>query len=385
MLIILTVIILIVALKWLWVVVSTMGHGSFEGEKTEILRRRNYLVQKFVSTPDAVLAEMPRLIGSQFQGEWAMYSCSMLSASLVNISKLYPEERERSVKQIDRLIEIVMSPELRYYDAIRWDEDPLESWESDKSHLSYLSILAWMISGYKAIGGDDKYDDIYYQVCKTLVLRMEKSPTLNLQTYPGEPVYVPDMLVAIVALSNYSQQMDDLYQPTVQAWVDKAKKEWIDKETGLLKSFLSYDGEYMPSPIKGSYSALNCYYLTFIDADFAKEQYELLKQYFMQQRPIAGIREYYNQTCWFGMDIDAGPILFNLSPTGTAFAIGPATYFGDKDFRKQLLKTAEIAGSTIRGWNTNHYLLANFALVGEAITLAMRTSIPWGLKVINNI
>jgi hypothetical protein len=28
-------------------------------------------------------------------------------------------------------------------------------------------------------------------------------------------------------------------------------------------------------------------------------------------------------------DIDAGPILMNLSPTGTAFGIGAATYFGD--------------------------------------------------------
>lgn len=334
-------------------------------------------MQKLVTTPEAVLDAMPSGIGTQFQGEWAMYSCSMLSAALVNISKLYPEERERSVKQIDRLIDIVMSPELRYYDAARWNEDPFESWESKKSHMSYLSILAWMISGYKAVGGDDKYDDLYYQICKTLVLRMEQSPTLNLQTYPNEPVYVPDMLVTIVALSNYSKQMDDIYKPTVEAWVNRAKTEWIDKDTGMLKSFLSYDGGDMPSPIKGSYSALICYYLTFVDVDFAKEQYELLKKHFYQRRPFVGIREYYDRSFSFGMDMDAGPILFNLSPTGTAFAIGPATFFVDTAYRKQLLRTAEIAGSTIRGWNTNHYLLANLALVGEAITLAMRTSVAW--------
>jgi hypothetical protein len=44
------------------------------------------------------------------------------------------------------------------------------------------------------------------------------------------------------------------------------------------------------------------------------------------------------------------------------------------EFRNQLLKTAEIAGSTIRWFDKSHYLLANLALVGEAITLAMRTS-----------
>ena len=121
------IITVIFVLKWLWVTVSTMGHGSFEGEKTEILRRRNYLTNKLITSPDAVLNEMPSGIGSQYQGEWAMYSCSMLTAALVNISKLYPEEREKSIKQIDRLITIVMSPELREYDAARWDEDPFDS------------------------------------------------------------------------------------------------------------------------------------------------------------------------------------------------------------------------------------------------------------------
>ena len=157
----------------------------------------------------------------------------------------------------------------------------------------------------------------------------------------------------------------------------KAKTDWIDKETGLLKSFLSYDGAEMEAPVKGSYSALICYYLTFVDEVFAKEQYDLLKRYYIQQNPFTGIREYQNRSCWLGMDIDSGPILFNLSPSGTAFSIGPATYFNDSEFRTQLLRTAEIGGSTVRGWNTNHYLLANLAIVGEAITLAMRTSVPW--------
>ena len=365
------------ALKWLWVTISTIGHGSYEGEKTEILRRRNYLTNKLVSSPDIVLSEMPGGIGSQFQGEWAMYSCSMLSASLVNISLLFPEERRNTIEKIDRLIEIVMSPELRKYDADRWGEDPLDSWDSEKSHMSYLSILAWMISGYKTAGGDDKYDGLYYRLCNTLNWRMRNSPTLNLQTYPNEAVYVPDMLVTIVALSNFTQLCDDRYMSTVEEWVTKAKNEWTDKETGLLKSFLEYDGAEMTAPVKGSYSALICYYLTFVDEKFAREQYGLLKNYFKQCHPFTGIKEYNDRSCWLGMDIDSGPIIFNLSPSGTAFAIGPATYFEDTDFRKSLLKTAEIAGSTVSGWNTSHYLLANVALVGEAITLAMRTCVPW--------
>lgn len=218
------VIALIVILKWLWVTISTMGHGTFEGEKTEILRRRNYLADKLLVSPEEVINEMPEAIGSQFQGEWAMYSCSMMSAALANISMLYPDEKEKSVGQIDSLIKIVMSPELRQFDAARWDEDPLESLDSDQSHMSYLSILAWMISSYKTAGGNDKYDVLYHQLCATLHKRMKESHALNLPTYPGEPIYVPDMLVTLVALSNLTWQCDDRYQSTINEWLKKQKR-----------------------------------------------------------------------------------------------------------------------------------------------------------------
>ena len=53
-----------------------------------------------------------------------------------------------------------MSPEMRYYDTMRWNEDPLESLTGDNSHVSYLSHLAWMICSYKEIGVDNKYDKL---------------------------------------------------------------------------------------------------------------------------------------------------------------------------------------------------------------------------------
>jgi hypothetical protein len=210
--------------------------------------------------------------------------------------------------------------------------------------------------------------------------RIRQSPFLNLPTYPEEYIYIPDMLVAIVALHNYYCQYNKKeYAETVNMWIEKAKTEWIDKETGLVASFLidNYDGSARNGlEIKGSYSALNCYYLSLIDSEFAEEQYECLKKYFKQSFPMNGIKEYHDRTCLFGFDIDAGPIVFNLSPSGTAFAIGAATSLGDMKFRGQLLKSGEIVGSTVSWFGKSHYLLANWALVGEAIALAMRTSTP---------
>ena len=226
---------------------------------------------------------------------------------------------------------MVLSPELRAYDRERWGEDPLETLDGNESHISYISHLAWMIGGYKHIGGGDKYDELYHKLCETMNRRIIESPNMNLPTYPGECVYVPDMLVAIVALSVYSQQYEGKYYSTVCQWTDEAKHHWLDKDTGMLASFLpdEREGMYGEAPIKGSYSALSCYYLTFVDEEFAQDQYEKLKSSFLQKRPITGFKEYHDRRCWLGLDIDAGPIICNLSPTGTAFAVSSVTYFQD--------------------------------------------------------
>lgn len=378
MVIICLIVAVLITVKVIWVVSATIGHGSLEGERKEIIHRANYLTSMVCTSPQQLLDEMPSSIGKQFQGEWAVYSCSMTSAALANIAILYPQNKELAIKFIGQIIDIAMSEEIREYDRLRWREDPMDGIYGNLSHISYYSHLAWMISRYKQIGGDGKYDGLYHTLCKSMNRRIRQSPIMNLPTYPGESIYIPDMLVAIVALHNYSCQYNGEYSSTVKLWIERAKKEWIDIETGLLASFLVQNGNSaeIEPPVKGSYSALNCYYLSLVDPVFAKEQYDCLMKNYKQGFPFAGIREYHDRTCLFGMDIDAGPIVFNLSPSGTGFVIGAATSLEDMEFRNQLLKTAEIGGSTVTWFGKSHYLLANVALVGEAIILAMRTSAP---------
>lgn len=367
-------VIFLVTVKTISVSWERSKQSSVENEKEDILARKDYLLDKLIATPQDVLDEMPASIGTQFQGEWALYSCSMLTAALVDISKLYPETKTENLHHIDSLINIVMSPELRHYDAMRWLEDPLETLDGDVSHISYLSHLAWMMCGYKQISGDSKYDKLLSSLCRTMNRRILNSGCLNLPTYPGESIYIPDMLVSIVALNQFASMNKGKYRSTVRKWVERAQKEWLDDKTGLLVSFLKENGtQYDGAPVKGSYSALNCYYLTFIDEIFAREQYKNLKSLFWKNGVISGLKEYYDRTFYLGLDIDAGPIMFELSPSGTAFMTGVMTYFNDTTIRDEILTTAEIAGHTIRYNGKRHYLLANIALVGESIMLAMRT------------
>lgn len=365
-----------VAVKAVWVRRCCREIGSFESEKSDILERRAYLAREILVEPDALIEKMPSAVGPQFQGEWALYSCSMFTAALVNIARLYPETRAESVGIADSLIRIVLSPALRQYDSVRWGRDAIMDLDGDDSHVSYLSHLAWMIGGYETLGGDDRYEDLYGRLCEAMNRRICGRVNMSLETYPDEPVYVPDMLVAIVALAEYSRLHDGDYCLTVSRWLEMMKNELIDEETGLVPSLLSDVVEHNRLPLNGSYTALSCYYLTFIDRDFAEEQYRRMKRLFIQEKPLAGMREYHDRDCTMGFDIDAGPIIMNLSPSGTAFALGPVTYFGDMALRTKILRTAEIAGSTIIRNGERHYLLADIVPVGEAIALAMRTALP---------
>jgi hypothetical protein len=374
----LVTLLLIILAKMIWVAIMTRDLGSFETERKDILQRRNFLFEKVITDPQSLVDAMPSAIGVHYQGEWAIYTTSMLAAALVNTSILYPETRKESVEKIDSLIKITMSPELRGYDAYSWGEDPLESLGGDKSHISYISLLAWMISGYKTVGGDRKYDALFDELCATMARRIQKSPNYNLTTFPGTMIFIPDMLVAIVALENYAQLNGGKYQDVVDAWVQNMKQNHLDKKTGLIMSILSdCKKEGRSRPVMGSYSALSVYYLTFVDEGFAREQYDLLKKTFLKKRPFTGLRETDKGTKGGYFLMDSGPVIFGLSPSGTAFGIGSATYFQDSDIRKRFLRTGEMAGFSVKKKDTRHYILADYALVGEAITLSMRTAVPW--------
>ena len=375
---ILAILLLIIVAKAIWVVTMTRNQGSFESEKKEILQRRNYLIEKVITSPKNLIDEMPSAIGAHYQGEWAIYSTSMLSTALVNTAIIYPETREEAVTAIDSLIRITMSPELRWYDASSWGEDPLETLKGNNSHISYISLLAWMISGYKTIGGDGRYDSLFDSLCEAMARRLKSSQNFNVTTFPGSTVFIPDVLVAIVALSNYAKLNGGKYRDVVDGWLANMKANHMDPKTGLIASVLS-DSQRKGKgrALMGSYTSLSVYYLTFVDEEFAGEQYELLKKSFYKKGLFTGLREKTRGSKGRYYMFDSGPVIFGLSPSGTAFGIGGATFFGDDRTRAHFLRTGEWAGFTVAGKDSRHYLLANVALVGEAITLAMRTAIPW--------
>lgn len=365
-------------------VTANPDHIDWQAEKQDILERANWLVKTIVvSDPETLMNKAPSMIGREYQGEWAIYCCSMLTHALANISHLYPDKKEKCPELIAKMIELVNTPTIREYDTMQWKEDAMESLAGPKSHMTYLSILAWMISNYKLAGGDNRYDNLYHVLCDTLVRRMHESKyDLNLLSFPHKQIWLPDMLVTLVALKNYSRFFGDKYADTIAAWVQNARTKWTHKTTGLLAGMLPGESRYQKGMrIRGSHTALICSYLTMVDEQLAREQYEKMcklmrKEVTFMGKKVCGVQEDLKKSPAFKpAPGDAGLIIKGLSAGGTAFAMGAATYFEDWEFRYQMLRTAEIAGGTKKQKGMRHYNLAELFLVGEATALAMRTNV----------
>lgn len=103
LLITIAVITTLLVIKAVWVACATSGHGDWDSERKDIIRRANFLTERVATSPQQLLDEMPSGIGEQFQGEWALYTCSMTSAALANIALLYPQNKEVSLKYNHRL------------------------------------------------------------------------------------------------------------------------------------------------------------------------------------------------------------------------------------------------------------------------------------------
>lgn len=356
----------------------TFTENPKKDEMDEILKRANWLCKKMdVSTYD-MCEHLPSFLGSHFEMEWRIYTIMFTVISLSNVCRLYPDFSESYLPHIEDLVQKIHESSVRMYDTRMFGEDALNFNERRKnSHLTPLSIIALSILYYKLVAYKipAMYEDNLHRCCKWLNDRMLEHDDLNLETYSHSPIYVADMSIALAALSLYSKFYPNTYENTIKMWIAKNLEKNCDAETGLIYSQLIGDRK----TLLGSYTALNCYSFTHLDRDFAYDQYLKMKKHLSSSakifpKTIIGIKEHKNKCPDFCLDPDAGPIIKGLSPSGTAWAIGAATFFEDWDFRSQLLRTAELAGASVSKGDTMHYTLSNFAIVGEAVTLAARTN-----------
>jgi hypothetical protein len=304
---------------------------------------------------------------------------SSLVTALTNISFLDPDTREESLPVIAALIEEALRAPMREFDAARWGEDPLETLSGPQGHVGYLGHLNWMLGAYRFLGGDGRFDTVHQAIAAALARRLRASPIYCAETYPGE-TYLPDNVVVLASLRNADPLFGTQHGEVAARWLTVARERLLDPRTGLLVFGIDRAGNHVEGS-RGSGAGWNSLYLPFIHQEFAKEQYTGLQRHLVRHLPfgLMGVREYPHGVFRFG-DVDSGPVLAGLSPSGTGFAVAGARHAGDVHLLGGLLLTTEAVGSSIQWHGRRRYLFA--PLVGEAIMLATKTAVVWDTRFI---
>ncbi len=358
---------------WIWHF-SIAGRDLLNGAaENDLLARRRWLLRN-VATERFSIKQMPSFFPPIMQQEWAIGTLSMTSAALTNLIFLYPETREESKGVIATMIERLLRDDLASYETNTWGEDALSTLDGNKGHIGLLAHLNFMLGAYRMAGGDARFEHLHRRISDALARRVLQSPHRYLETFPGQ-IFIPDNAATIASLSLAQLTLGMDYQAPISAWLAQTRGRLLDPATGLIRPTIDSDGKGVGPP-RGSYAAWTIYYLNWVDRNFAREQYRLLKTNFAVKLPfgLAALREY--PLGYHGhADVDSGPVIFGLSTAGTGFMIAGARLSKDADYLQGLLTSAEVVGGTVGAGGGRHYLFAPIA--GEAIVLAMKTACNW--------
>ena len=364
------------------------GKELIEGKaEKDLQQRRNYLVRKVIKERASVKST-PQLLDPTFQGEWAIVTYSMTALALTNMAfkdpALYGKEHK---KLVGKLVKMAQIDEIQEFDTRLWNEKPMNALKAfkkgkeAKGHVGYVGHLGIIVASHYALGGKENLE-LFRLIANYSRSLLMQSPHMLSETYPGE-CYIPDNVVLVAVISLYDELVQGEKKPTsfTKQWVAKMKKEFIDKKSGLMAFTVSAKGKVIQGG-RGSSGGWNSHYLLHAHPEFAKELYLNLEKNFYDKLffGIAGMREWPHGVDKEG-DVDSGPLIFGLSPSGTGFSIAGALFIRRETVLDALLFTSEAAGFTFLWRKERSYLLA--PLVGEAIMLAMKTVRLWDKRFIH--
>ena len=364
------------------------GKELLQGKaQKDLSQRRTYLVRKVIKERAGVKSA-PQLLDPTFQGEWAIVTYSMSALALANMAFAEPELYAQKHQQlVGELVLLAKSDEIQKFDTLLWNEKPLgalkafEEGKDARGHVGYLGHLGIIVAAHYALGSKENLE-LFENIANYSRKLLTKSPHLLAETYPGE-CYIPDNVVLVTVISLYDELVQGEEKPTkfTKKWVAKMKERFIDEQSGLMAFTVSAKGKVIQGG-RGSSGGWNSHYLIHAHAVFAKELYGNLEKNFFDKLffGLGGIREWPHGVNKEG-DVDSGPLIFGLSPSGTGFSVAGALFFKRELVLNELLFTSEAAGFTVHWGKERSYLLA--PLVGEAIMLAMKTVRPWDKRFIH--
>jgi hypothetical protein len=227
--------------------------------------------------------------------------------------------------------------------------------------------IALMLAARQLLEEKDAYRPLLAERVESMAAYMQESPVLSGESYPDES-WMFCNTTALVAMRIADALDGSDHSEFIRRWLETARRDLTDPETGLLISSFTFDGRPLDGP-EGSSIWMVAHNLQIIDRAFADDQYRRAKA--ALGRNLLGFGYALEwPASWVGpMDVDSGPIvpLLGISPGSSGMALIAASAFDDRDYLTALLTSLNFGGFPIEQGGQLRYAASN--QVGDAVIL----------------
>lgn len=308
-----------------------------------------------------------------FRGEWMFGTYQMAALGLLQTCREHPELREDLRPGIENAIAGLLSPAVRAFDAQSWSEDALDSLDGLHGHAAYLGYLNLVLALDRATFADSRHTALNDRLSAALARRFRAAPHQIIETYPNE-AYPVDNASGIASLLLHQRLTGTDHSAAIAGTLECFRDRWWDSRTGLLLQGIDYRTGQPYDRGRASGTALAAYFLAMADLELARPYFQSLRTYLAGSILGFGYVDEYASGERGGGDIDSGPLIFGMSPSGTGFTIASARTYGDRALYVSLARTAYLMGAPVARGDDRYFVTGG--PLGNAIMLAMLTAQP---------
>jgi hypothetical protein len=229
------------------------------------------------------------------------------------------------------------------------------------------SEIALMLAVRRLVEERAEYRPLLAERVEAMVVYMQESPVLSGESYPDEAwMFCNTTALAAICIADVLDSTD--HADFINRWLETAKRELVDPETGLLISSFTFDGRPKDGP-EGSSIWMVAHNLLLVDRAFAEGQYRRAKAELAANVLGFGYAHEWPKT-WAGpMDVDSGPIIpiLGISAGASGTALIGASAFDDRAYLSVLLTSLNFGGFPVEKDGQLRYAASN--QVGDAVML----------------
>lgn len=300
-------------------------------------------------------------------GEWLFGTYMMAAMGFGQLALEHPQTRARELRRLHDCIAKMISPAVRAFDTEAWGgDDALATLAGDADHGSYLGYLNLALGLDRLLDPKSEYARLNDRVTAALARRLERAPSLLLESYPGL-IFPVDNTAVIGSIALHDRALgSQAHRALVTRACAALAERWRDPRTGLLR-------QTMPGgAARGSGTALAAYFLGFADRRLSAELLAAMKrELYAAPLGFGAMREYPRGRAGRG-DADSGPLVLGFGVSATGFALGAARVSGDAALFGRLYATVALFGVPVARGGARHF--STGGPIGNAIMFAMLTA-----------